>query len=37
MNCQQLHLKNDVMEKIKYKDVIEDFILKNAGRKIIFT
>jgi hypothetical protein len=30
-------LENGILEKIKYEDVIEDFISKNARRKILFT
>jgi hypothetical protein len=30
-------LENDVLEKIKYEDIIEDFISKNTRRLMIFT
>jgi hypothetical protein len=30
-------LENDVLEKIKYEDIIEDFISKNTRRVMIFT
>jgi hypothetical protein len=30
-------LKNDVVEKIKYKDIIEDFISKNTRGWILFS
>jgi hypothetical protein len=29
-------LENDVLEKIKYEDIIEDFISKNATRMMLF-
>jgi hypothetical protein len=29
-------LENDVLEKIKYEDIIEDFISKNARRMMLF-
>jgi hypothetical protein len=31
-----ISIENDIMEKIKHKDIIKDFILKNIGRKIFF-
>jgi hypothetical protein len=30
-------LENDVLEKIKYEDIIEDFISKNTRRWILFS
>ena len=29
-------LENDVLEKIKYEDIIEDFISKNTKRMMLF-
>jgi hypothetical protein len=29
-------IENDVLEKIKYEDIIEDFISKNARRMMLF-
>jgi hypothetical protein len=29
-------LENDVLEKIEYEDIIEDFISKNAIRMMLF-
>ena len=29
-------LENDVLEKIKYEDIIEDFISKNTRRMMLF-
>ena len=28
-------LENDILEKIKYEDIVEDFILKNTRRMMI--
>jgi len=29
-------IENDVLEKIKYEDIIEDFISKNTRRMMLF-